>query len=182
MGDKKKMLDRICDELKCTICTEVFIDPTSLKCGHIYCKFCLEGWRKGCNDDDEMEFNCPCCRAEIVSEDRNLYLDNLVKAVMKETNETLKQHRKELVEQRNVKEINTTNANSINTGILTWFNNTRGFGFIKQDDDGEDVFVHCSEIPSHDAGDLMHGQKVEYKIEILHDGRLRANNVTGPNG
>jgi len=55
--------------------------------------------------------------------------------------------------------------------------NTRGFGFIKQDDGGEDLFVHVSEIK--DGNCLEEGNKVTY--EVIYDDtrqKYRAQNVS----
>lgn len=63
------------------------------------------------------------------------------------------------------------------TGTVKWFNDDKGFGFIQQDDGGDDVFVHFSSIAGDGYKSLNEGQAVEYEIE--KDGKgLRAVNVT----
>lgn len=49
------------------------------------------------------------------------------------------------------------------TGTVKWFNATKGFGFIKQDE-GEDVFVHYSAISGDGYRTLEEGQRVEYVV------------------
>ncbi len=50
------------------------------------------------------------------------------------------------------------------TGTVKWFNEKKGYGFILPDDDGDDLFVHHSEIQSEGRATLNEGQKVEYEI------------------
>jgi len=49
------------------------------------------------------------------------------------------------------------------TGTVKWFNATKGFGFIQQDD-GEDVFVHYSAISGDGYRSLEEGQRVEFVV------------------
>ncbi len=49
------------------------------------------------------------------------------------------------------------------TGTVKWFNATKGFGFIQQDE-GEDVFVHYSAIVGEGYRSLEEGQRVEFVI------------------
>lgn len=49
------------------------------------------------------------------------------------------------------------------TGTVKWFNDTKGFGFIEQDN-GKDVFVHYSAITSSGFRSLQEGQRVEFVV------------------
>lgn len=63
------------------------------------------------------------------------------------------------------------------TGTVKWFNASKGYGFIAQDE-GEDVFVHYSAIQSKGYRELHEGQRVQF--EVTNDPRgkgLRAANV-----
>ncbi|WP_428773827.1 transcription antiterminator/RNA stability regulator CspE [Vibrio sp.] len=51
------------------------------------------------------------------------------------------------------------------TGSVKWFNETKGFGFISQDNGGEDVFVHFNAIISDGFKTLTEGQKVSFNVE-----------------
>jgi CspA family cold shock protein len=52
---------------------------------------------------------------------------------------------------------------STTTGTVKWFNETKGFGFIEQED-GPDVFVHFSAIKADGFKTLADGQKVEFTV------------------
>ncbi|GAL33438.1 cold-shock protein [Vibrio maritimus] len=49
------------------------------------------------------------------------------------------------------------------TGTVKWFNETKGFGFIQQEN-GPDVFAHFSNIKADGFRTLAEGQKVEFRV------------------
>lgn len=51
------------------------------------------------------------------------------------------------------------------TGTVKWFNESKGFGFIAQDDGGADVFVHFSAIQGGGFKTLAEGQKVSFEVQ-----------------
>lgn len=64
----------------------------------------------------------------------------------------------------------------MNKGTVKWFNDSKGFGFIEQENGGEDVFVHHSAIEASGYRSLQEGQKVTFDINKEAKG-LRAANV-----
>lgn len=56
-------------------------------------------------------------------------------------------------------------SNGVVTGTVKWFNEAKGFGFIKPDDGGEDVFAHFSEIQGSGFRNLAENQRVQFEIK-----------------
>ncbi|MEV0027874.1 cold-shock protein [Nocardia sp. NPDC050793] len=49
------------------------------------------------------------------------------------------------------------------TGIVKWFDSTKGYGFIASDTGGSDIFVHHSEIQTEGWRSLNEGQRVQFR-------------------
>ncbi len=62
-------------------------------------------------------------------------------------------------------------------GTVKWFNQEKGYGFIKPDDGGEDLFVHYSGIAGEGFRSLEEGEKVSYEVTRGKKG-LQAENVS----
>jgi CspA family cold shock protein len=65
------------------------------------------------------------------------------------------------------------------TGIVKWFNDSKGFGFITPDGGGEDLFAHFSAIQMDGFKTLKEGQKVKFEIMQGPKGK-QASNIQNP--
>ena len=64
------------------------------------------------------------------------------------------------------------------TGIVKFFNTTKGYGFIQPDAGGNDVFVHISALERAGLSSLSEGQKVSFEVETdRRSGKLAVSSV-----
>jgi len=65
----------------------------------------------------------------------------------------------------------------MSTGIVKWFNATKGYGFIQPEDGSADVFVHITAVERSEIDQLLEGQKVSYDLERGRTGKMAAINL-----
>ena len=61
-------------------------------------------------------------------------------------------------------------------GTVKWFNPDKGYGFISRPD-GDDLFVHFSEIQMDGFKTLDEGDRVSFEVTTGQNGKLQASNV-----
>ena len=64
-------------------------------------------------------------------------------------------------------------------GVVKWFNNQKGYGFITPENGGKDVFVHHSAIQGDGYKSLNEGDTVEFNVVRGPKGEQAANVVKG---
>ena len=62
-------------------------------------------------------------------------------------------------------------------GTVKWFNATKGYGFIKPDNGGQDVFVHISAVEKAGYSGLAEGAKISYELVTGRAGKTSAENL-----
>ena len=62
-------------------------------------------------------------------------------------------------------------------GTVKWFNATKGYGFIKPDGGGPDVFVHISAVEKAGYTGLADGAKISYELVTTRAGKTAAENL-----
>ncbi|PPR33995.1 MAG: Cold shock-like protein CspJ [Alphaproteobacteria bacterium MarineAlpha6_Bin5] len=65
---------------------------------------------------------------------------------------------------------------SSKTGKVKWFNPKKGYGFIDQDDDEKDMFLHITALQKANISVLNEGDKISYDVED-ENGRQSAVNI-----
>lgn len=62
-------------------------------------------------------------------------------------------------------------------GTVKWFNPIKGYGFIKPDNGGQDVFVHVSAVERAGYSGLAEGAKISYELVTTRFGKTAAENL-----
>ena len=63
------------------------------------------------------------------------------------------------------------------SGVVKWFNATKGYGFIAPADGGKGVFVHISAVEQAGQKTLQEGQQIQYELVEGRNGRFSAENL-----
>jgi CspA family cold shock protein len=66
----------------------------------------------------------------------------------------------------------------LKTGIVKWFNATKGYGFIQPESGEADAFVHISAVERAGLRGLNEGQRVKYELVPGRNGKSSAENLT----
>ncbi len=64
-----------------------------------------------------------------------------------------------------------------NTGVVKWFNDEKGFGFIVPDKGGRDVFIHISAVKDAHYDSIAEGDRVEYELKKGYNDKESATNI-----
>lgn len=62
-------------------------------------------------------------------------------------------------------------------GIVKWFDQAKGFGFITREDDGAEVFIHISEVERCGLSKLEKGQEISFETGKGRNGFDAAHNL-----
>ena len=65
---------------------------------------------------------------------------------------------------------------SSKTGTVKWFNPKKGYGFVDQDDDEKDIFLHITALQKANISVLNEGDKISYDVEE-ENGKQSATNI-----
>ena len=66
----------------------------------------------------------------------------------------------------------------MNTGVVKFYNDQKGFGFIQPDNGGKDVFVHATALERAGMTSLREGQKVRFDTQPdRRTGKIAVNNI-----
>ena len=64
------------------------------------------------------------------------------------------------------------------TGVVKWFNNAKGYGFVTPDEGDKDAFIHISAVQAAGLDGLLEGQRVSYDLQPGRNGKEAAENLS----
>ncbi|OXA60083.1 uncharacterized protein LOC110844542 isoform X2 [Folsomia candida] len=80
-------------EFSCVICCEIFLEPAVIDCGHTFCSYCINEWKK-----EKKE--CPICRKPIIICTKHVEMQNFVTKIHTMMSQDIQDKRNELVSER----------------------------------------------------------------------------------
>ena len=96
---KQDIIRTMEDEFTCIICSELFIEATTLPCAHTFCGQCLTSWVK-------KKKECPVCRRRIKGKAvRSFVLDSIVEKMLESLSEADRKTRADLCKERKIQKI-----------------------------------------------------------------------------
>lgn len=63
------------------------------------------------------------------------------------------------------------------TGVISWFNKEKGFGFIKPDDNSKDIFLHYKELRKINLETIEAKTKISFDTKEDNNNRIYAHNL-----
>ena len=63
------------------------------------------------------------------------------------------------------------------TGVISWFNKEKGFGFIKPDDNSKDIFLHYKELKKINLETIEAKTKISFDTKEDNNTRIYAHNL-----
>jgi len=99
---KTEFYETASNELKCSICDELFIEPLTLgQCGHVYCHHCIGQWERKCREKDKKKpVSCPECRADATNKTKAIQINNLIQSLYANADPALKAEREQIIRER----------------------------------------------------------------------------------
>jgi len=99
---KTEFYETASNELKCSICDELFIEPLTLgQCGHVYCHHCIGQWERQCRAKDKKKaVSCPDCRADATIKTKAIQINNLIQSLYANADPALKAEREQIIKER----------------------------------------------------------------------------------
>lgn len=65
----------------------------------------------------------------------------------------------------------------MHTGVISWFNKEKGYGFIKPDDSSKEIFVYYKELKKANLHNIEAKTKVSFEIKEDKNNRIYAHNL-----